>query len=117
VFITKYRKPVLRGDIAQEVRRLTREVCRGLDIEIVQGHVRPDYVHLLLDVPPAPQETKGLRGGDLRYAAQGNPQVDAKIAENRRFWTGTGKELVAQRSAASFGFRGGPFSLHFRPVL
>ena len=26
-------------------------------------------------------------------------------------------ELVAQRSAASFGFREGPFSLHFRPVL
>jgi len=52
VFITKYRKPVLRGDIAKEVRRLTREVCRGFDIEIVQGHVRPDHVHLLLDVPP-----------------------------------------------------------------
>lgn len=52
MFITKYRKPVLRGDIAKEVRRLTREICRGLDIEIVQGQVRPDHVHLLLDVPP-----------------------------------------------------------------
>ena len=52
VFITKYRKPVLRGDIALEVRSLIREVCRTHDIEIVQGHVRPDHVHLLLDVPP-----------------------------------------------------------------
>lgn len=52
VFITKYRKPALRGDIALEVRRLTREICRTHDIEIVSGHVRPDHVHLLLDVPP-----------------------------------------------------------------
>ena len=52
VFITKYRKPVLRGEVAEEVRSLTREVCRSVDIEIVKGHVRPDHVHLLLDVPP-----------------------------------------------------------------
>ena len=52
VFITKYRKPVLRGELAKEVRNLTREICRSRDIEIVKGHVRPDHVHLLLDVPP-----------------------------------------------------------------
>ena len=52
VFITKYRKPALRGEIGKEVRDLTREICRSLDIEIVKGHVRPDPVHLLLDVPP-----------------------------------------------------------------
>ena len=52
MFITKCRKPVLRGDVGKEVRSLIREVCRTHDIEIVQGHVRPDHVHLLLDVPP-----------------------------------------------------------------
>ena len=52
VFITKYRKPVLRGDIGTEVRDLMREICRTSDIEILQGHVRPDHVHLLLSVPP-----------------------------------------------------------------
>ena len=52
VFITKYRKPVLRGDIATEVRSLVQEICRTHDIEIVKGHVRPDHVHLLLDAPP-----------------------------------------------------------------
>src|SRR5688572_27646739 len=52
VFITKYRKPVLRGEIGTEVRDLIREICRTLDIEILQGHIRPDHVHLLLSVPP-----------------------------------------------------------------
>ena len=52
VFITKYRKPVLRGEVGTEVRDLIREICRSRDVEILQGHVRPDHVHLLLSVPP-----------------------------------------------------------------
>ena len=52
VFITNYRKPVLTGDIGREVRDLVREICRTLDIEILQGHVRPEHIHLLLSVPP-----------------------------------------------------------------
>jgi len=52
VFIPKYGKPALRGDVALRLRELVREICRSMDIEILQGHVRPDHVHLLLDVPP-----------------------------------------------------------------
>src|SRR5262245_63209278 len=52
VFIPKYRKPVLRGDVGVELRDLIREICRSEDIEILQGHIRPDHVHLLLSVPP-----------------------------------------------------------------
>jgi putative transposase len=52
VFITKYRKPVLRGEIGTAVRDLIREICRSNDIEIVRGHVRPDHVHLLVSAPP-----------------------------------------------------------------
>jgi putative transposase len=52
VFTTKYRKPVLTGDIGRSLRDLIREICRSEDIEILQGHVRPDHVHLLLSAPP-----------------------------------------------------------------
>ena len=52
VFIPKYRKPVLRGDVGRRLRDLIREVCRSLEIDIIKGHVRPDHVHLLLSVPP-----------------------------------------------------------------
>ena len=52
VFCTKYRKPGLRGDVGQEVRKQIQRICRGHDIEILQGHVRPDHVHLLLSIPP-----------------------------------------------------------------
>ena len=52
VFVTKYRKPVLRGQVGIDVRDQIREICRANDIEIVSGCVRPDHVHLLLSVPP-----------------------------------------------------------------
>ena len=52
IFIPKYRKPELRGDVALRVRELIREICRTHNIEILKGHVRPDHVHLLLSVPP-----------------------------------------------------------------
>ena len=53
VFIPKYRKPVLRGEVGRRTRELIREICRTNDIEIIKGHIRPDHVHLLLSVPPS----------------------------------------------------------------
>ena len=37
VWITKYRKPILRVDIGQRVRELIREICRANDVEIIKG--------------------------------------------------------------------------------
>ena len=52
VWITKYRKPVLRGQIALRLRELVRQTCSTLDVYIVSGHVAVDHVHLLVSVPP-----------------------------------------------------------------
>jgi putative transposase len=52
VFIPKYRKPVLRGDIGRRLRDLIRDICKALEVDVVQGHIRPDHVHLLLSAPP-----------------------------------------------------------------
>jgi putative transposase len=52
VWTTKYRKRVLRGQVAIRLRELVREVCRGNDIEILQGHVSQDHVHILVSAPP-----------------------------------------------------------------
>ena len=61
------RKPALRGEIGKEVRDLTREICRSLDIEIVKGHVRPDHVHLLLDVPPRLAPSRVMQRSRIIY--------------------------------------------------
>ena len=52
VWITKYRKPVLFGNVATRLRDLVREICKSLDVEILKGHVSKDHVHLFVSMPP-----------------------------------------------------------------
>ena len=69
VWITKYRKPVLRGEIAERLRNLIREICRAKDVEILKGHVSRDHVHIFLSVPPhfsVSQLVQSLKGKTSR---------------------------------------------------
>ena len=52
VWITKYRKPVLTGKIAERTRELIRGTRQRNEVEILAGHVSKDHIHLLVSVPP-----------------------------------------------------------------
>ena len=52
VWVTKYRKPLLAGEVAVRLRDLVREVCRTNEIEILQGAVSRDHMHILVSCPP-----------------------------------------------------------------
>lgn len=52
VWITKYRKKVLVGVVAERVRELIRGICKEHEVEIMKGHVSKDHVHLFVSVPP-----------------------------------------------------------------
>jgi len=52
VWITKYRKKVLSGLVAERVRELLRGICKEHEVEILRGHISVDHVHLFLSVPP-----------------------------------------------------------------
>jgi len=52
VWITKYRKAVLVGDIANRTRELIKETCKNNKVGILAGFVSKDHVHLLVSVPP-----------------------------------------------------------------
>jgi putative transposase len=52
VWITKYRKAVLRGEIGVRLRELIRQTCEAQEVYIEKGHIALDHVHLLLSVPP-----------------------------------------------------------------
>ena len=83
VWITKYRKQVLKGVIAERVRELIREICRAYDVEIIKGHVSKDHVHLFVSVPPdisvskLVQRIKGKSAYKLLHEYKGL---------NREFW-------------------------------
>ena len=49
---TKYRKPVLVGDVGVRLRDLVRQVCSDLGTEVLSGVVSKDHVHILVAMPP-----------------------------------------------------------------
>ena len=50
VWITKYRKKILKGKIAERLKVLLMQGCSARGIAIVKGNIRPDHVHLLISV-------------------------------------------------------------------
>jgi putative transposase len=52
VWVTKYRRPALTGEVALRVRDLIREICGQHDVTILKGHVGKDHVHRLVSLPP-----------------------------------------------------------------
>ena len=52
VWITKYRYPVLTGEIQLRCRDILRQVCNALDIQILNGVVSKDHIHLHISYPP-----------------------------------------------------------------
>jgi putative transposase len=83
VFIPKYRKPVLRGEVAVRLRDLVREICKSYDIEILKGHVRPDHVHLLLSVPPTMSPSRVMNA--IKGKSSNRLMRDFRVLD-RQFW-------------------------------
>ena len=52
VWCTKYRKPILRGDIAVRFRAIAGQECSELRVEVLSGVVAKDHVHMLVSIPP-----------------------------------------------------------------
>ena len=52
VIVPKYRKKVLYGRVRRQIGKILRELCRQKGIELLEGHARPDHIHVLLSVPP-----------------------------------------------------------------
>ena len=46
VSITKYRYPVLVGDVELRARELPREIAQSLEMPIYAGAINRDHVHL-----------------------------------------------------------------------
>ena len=51
-WITKYRYPVLKNQVAMRTRELIREITKTQEVKILAGHVGADHIHLLVSAPP-----------------------------------------------------------------
>ena len=52
VFIPKYRKKVLFGQIRKEMGGVFHRLARQKESLIEEGHLMPDHVHMMISIPP-----------------------------------------------------------------
>lgn len=52
VFIPKCRRKVLYGELRQHLGEIFHELAAQKECRIVEGHLMPDHVHMLIAIPP-----------------------------------------------------------------
>ena len=51
VWVPKYRKRAIFGEMRRGIGRIVRELCQRQGVELVEGHALSDHVHVLLGIP------------------------------------------------------------------
>lgn len=87
VFIPKYRKKRLYGQVRADVREIIRTLCGYKGVEIIDGAVCPDHVHLCVSIPPKMSISTFM--GDLKWKStlmiyDRHPNLQSKW--NKAFW-------------------------------
>ena len=88
VWVTKYRKKVLTGDIQIRCRDLIKQVCDSEDVRILKGAVSKDHVHILIEYRPSlsiSEFVKRVKGRSSRLLQQEFPTL-RKEYWGRHFW-------------------------------
>lgn len=52
VFAPKYRRKVFFQDKREEIRDIIKILCQWKGVDIIEGEICPDHIHLLLSIPP-----------------------------------------------------------------
>ena len=87
VFIPKYRRKVMYGKVRADIREIIKVLCRYKKVEIIEGAVCLDHVHLCVSIPPkmAVSEFMGhLKGKSALMIFDKHPELGNKF--ERDFW-------------------------------
>ena len=88
VWVTKYRYPVLKGDIQVRCRDLVRQICDTEDVRILKGVISKDHVHIHIEYSPSKSISnlvKRLKGRTSRRLQEEYPELGKKYW-GRHFW-------------------------------
>ena len=89
VFAPKYRRKVFYEEKRLEIREIFRKLCEWKGIEIIEGEICPDHIHLLVSIPPkySVSSVMGYLKGKsslMIYQKWGNIKFAYR---NREFWS------------------------------
>ena len=89
VWIPKYRKKVLYGECRTEMKAILRQLLEMKKIEVVEGAMCSDHVHLSIRIPPkyAVAEIMGfLKGKSALMMFDRHPEWRRRMGRDRSFW-------------------------------
>ncbi len=52
IWIPKYRKKLIFSDLRKYLGEIFRDLAKQKDCTVIEGHLMPDHVHILLSIPP-----------------------------------------------------------------
>lgn len=88
VWVTKYRYPVLQGDLQKRTRDLIVQICDSENVHILKGVVSKDHVHIHVEYRPSLSISvlmKKLKGRTSRMLQIEFPELKKKYW-GRHFW-------------------------------
>ena len=89
VFTPKYRRKLIYGQYREEIGRILRQLCSYKGVEILEGHMMLDHVHMLVMIPPKYSVSSFmgyLKGKSSLMIFDRYAQLKHKFG-NRRFWS------------------------------
>ena len=89
VFTPKYRRKAIYGQIRSDIGEILRRLCEYKGVEIIEGHLMPDHVHMLLAIPPkySVSSVMGyLKGKSSLMIFDRHANMKYKFG-NRKFWS------------------------------
>ena len=88
VFTPKYRRKVIYYQLRADIQKIIKDLSKWKGIEIVEGHMMSDHVHLLLSIPPKysiSQIMGYLKGKSAMMIFEKHANLKYKFG-NRHFW-------------------------------
>ena len=88
IFTPKYRRKVIYYQLRADVQKIIKDLCKWKGVEIVEGHMMSDHVHLLLLIPPKYsilQIMGYLKGKSAMMIFERHANLKYKFG-NRHFW-------------------------------
>lgn len=88
VFTPKYRRKITYYKLRADIQQILKDLCKWKGIEIIDGHMMPDHIHLLLSIPPkysVSQIMGYLKGKSSLMIFNKHANLKYKYG-NRHFW-------------------------------
>ena len=88
VFTPKYRRKAIYGQYKKSIGQILRQLCNYKGVEIIEGHLMVDHIHMLVSIPPkysVSQFMGYLKGKSSLMIFDRHANLKYKFG-NRHFW-------------------------------